>query len=128
MTFPEDVIKDAWELVEGRCECNKTIHNHAEGRCNKRLTFEKRGQIGWVDGKHAPWMATRNILAFPIARYFAGIAVRDNIQAHHSKVHVKHFAVNVRAYDLTINIKDFQVFLIRTFHSGSKFSYHFLNC
>ncbi len=47
MAFPEEVVKDAWELVEGKCECSRTVHQHPEGRCNKRLSLEKRGQVGW---------------------------------------------------------------------------------
>ncbi len=47
MAFPEDVVKDAWELVEGKCECNRTSHQHPEGRCNKHLSWEKKGQVGW---------------------------------------------------------------------------------
>jgi hypothetical protein len=47
MTFPDDVVKDAWELVEGKCECTRAEHQHAEGRCNKHLLWEKRGDVGW---------------------------------------------------------------------------------
>jgi hypothetical protein len=47
MAFPENVIADAWELVEGKCECSNSAHQHPEGRCNKRLLADKRGQIGW---------------------------------------------------------------------------------
>jgi hypothetical protein len=47
MPFPDDVVKDAWELVEGRCECSKPTHQHPGGRCNKQLSWEKRGQVGW---------------------------------------------------------------------------------
>jgi hypothetical protein len=47
MAFQDDVVKDAWDLVEGRCECSKTAHQHADGRCYKHLIWEKRGQIGW---------------------------------------------------------------------------------
>ena len=47
MSFPEYVVKDAWELAEGRCECSRAAHNHPDGRCNKRLILEKRGQVGW---------------------------------------------------------------------------------
>ena len=47
MAFPEDVVKDAWELVEGKCECTRSFHNHPEGRCNKHMMWENKGQIGW---------------------------------------------------------------------------------
>jgi hypothetical protein len=47
MAFPDDVVKDAWELVEGRCECNKAMHQHPEGRCNKKLQWEKKSDVGW---------------------------------------------------------------------------------
>jgi hypothetical protein len=60
MAFQEDVVKDAWELVEGRCECSRALHQHAEGRCNKKLEWEKKDNIGWgaweahpVDGNPA---------------------------------------------------------------------------
>ena len=54
MAFPEDVVKDAWELVEGKCECNRTLHHHTEGRCNKHMIWESRGQIGWGGWKPCP--------------------------------------------------------------------------
>lgn len=47
MAFPDDVIKDAWELVEGKCECSRNAHQHTGGRCNKQLSWEKRGKVGW---------------------------------------------------------------------------------
>lgn len=47
MAFAEDVVKDAWELVEGKCECARSMHNHPEGRCNKHMIWESKGQIGW---------------------------------------------------------------------------------
>jgi hypothetical protein len=47
MAFPEDVVKDAWELTEGKCECTRIAHQHLEGRCNKHLSWEKRSNIGW---------------------------------------------------------------------------------
>jgi hypothetical protein len=47
MDFPEDVVKDAWELVEGKCECGRSVHQHPEGTCNKKLLWEKRNNIGW---------------------------------------------------------------------------------
>ena len=47
MVFSEEVVKDAWELVEGKCECTRATHQHPEGKCNKRLSLEKRSQVGW---------------------------------------------------------------------------------
>ena len=47
MPFPEDVVKDAWELVEGKCECSRASHQHMNGACGKALDWEKRGQVGW---------------------------------------------------------------------------------
>jgi hypothetical protein len=47
MSFPDDVVKDAWELVEGKCECSRQVHQHLEGRCNKHLLWGKRDQVGW---------------------------------------------------------------------------------
>jgi hypothetical protein len=49
MAFPENVVKDAWELVEGRCECNRTSHQHPEGRCNTFIMGkEGPGGLGCV--------------------------------------------------------------------------------
>jgi len=52
MAFPEDVVKDAWELVEGHCECSNPLHHHEDNRCNKRILWEMRGKIG-----HGAWEA-----------------------------------------------------------------------
>jgi len=54
MAFSEEVVKDAWELVEGKCECTRTAHQHPEGRCNKHLLWEKRGQVGWGTWEACP--------------------------------------------------------------------------
>jgi hypothetical protein len=58
MSFPDEVVRDAWELVEGKCECSKTFHKHPDVLCNKHLIWENRGKIGWggweacaIDGK-----------------------------------------------------------------------------
>ena len=47
MTFPEDVVKDAWELVESKCECTRSAHQHPDKRCNKHLMWENQGKFGW---------------------------------------------------------------------------------
>jgi hypothetical protein len=52
MAFPDDVVKDAWELVEGKCECTRTAHQHPETRCNKHLLWENRG--GWGGWEACP--------------------------------------------------------------------------
>jgi hypothetical protein len=49
MPFSEDVVKDAWELVESKCECTRSSHQHQEGRCNKHLIWESRGKWGGWD-------------------------------------------------------------------------------
>ena len=54
MTFPEDVVKDAWELVEGKCECSRSSHHHPEGRCNRHLIPESRGKVGWGGWEACP--------------------------------------------------------------------------
>jgi hypothetical protein len=54
MTFSEDVVKDAWELVEGKCECSRSSHQHAEGRCNRHLILESRGKVGWGGWEACP--------------------------------------------------------------------------
>jgi hypothetical protein len=47
MAFSDDVVKDAWELVEGKCECARSDHQHQDGKCNRQLLWEKRAQFGW---------------------------------------------------------------------------------
>ena len=54
MAFPEDVVKAAWELVEGRCECTKISHNHTNSVCNKRLAWEERSKPGWGSWEACP--------------------------------------------------------------------------
>ena len=54
MTFPEGVVKDVWELVEGKCECTNPMHQHRDGRCNKAITWEKRGDMGWGGWEACP--------------------------------------------------------------------------
>jgi hypothetical protein len=54
MSFPDDVIKDAWELVEGKCECGKPSHQHPDVRCNKHLLWEKQNSFGWGSWKAHP--------------------------------------------------------------------------
>ncbi len=49
MTFPEDVVKDAWKRAGEKCECERTSCGHS-GRCNKPLSWDKRGkesEDGW---------------------------------------------------------------------------------
>jgi hypothetical protein len=47
VAFAEDVVKDAWELVEGKCECTRAAHQHTEIRCNKKLMWDHRNKVGW---------------------------------------------------------------------------------
>jgi hypothetical protein len=54
MTFPEDVVNDAWELVEGKCECTRAAHQHLEGRCVKHLMRDSRGKVGWGGWEACP--------------------------------------------------------------------------
>jgi hypothetical protein len=54
MAFSENIVKECWELVEGRCECSKKAHNHTNGTCNKHLIWEKQGQVGWGAWKPCP--------------------------------------------------------------------------
>jgi hypothetical protein len=54
MAFPEDVVKDAWELVESKCECTRALHQHTEGRCSKHLIWENRGTVGWGGWEACP--------------------------------------------------------------------------
>lgn len=45
MVFPDSVVKQAFDRAGGRCECNRTGHDHT-GRCNKQLVWENRGREG----------------------------------------------------------------------------------
>ena len=54
MTFPEEVIRDAWELVEGKCECTRSQHQHPDIRCNKHMIWESKGKIGWGGWEACP--------------------------------------------------------------------------
>jgi hypothetical protein len=54
MAFPENVVKDAWELDEGKCECTRESHRHSGGRCNKNLTWESRGKVFWGGWEACP--------------------------------------------------------------------------
>ena len=46
MAFPENVVKQAWENAEGRCECRRRSHDHPFLRCNRILVWENRGRDG----------------------------------------------------------------------------------
>ena len=54
MAFPEDVVKDAWELVEGKCECTRKSHQHPDVRCNKHMMWESQDKVGWGGWKACP--------------------------------------------------------------------------
>ncbi len=75
MTFPEDVVNDAWELVEGKCECSRQAHQHPEGRCNKHLMQESRAKWGGEVGRPAQSMGMLVITPSPTARSCVSIAV-----------------------------------------------------
>lgn len=50
MTFPDEVVKQAWERAGAQCECERRTHSHFYTPCNKTLTWEKRGSTvrgGW---------------------------------------------------------------------------------
>ena len=43
MSFPESVVRQAWNSAGGRCECTRENHGHY-GRCGKQLVWENRGR------------------------------------------------------------------------------------
>lgn len=51
MAFSESVVKKAWERSGGRCECQRSTHDHGKGRCNQQLSWDDRGNdkslMGW---------------------------------------------------------------------------------
>ena len=47
--FPESVVKAAWDRAGGKCECNRTSHNHKTPH-KKELRWGSRGsetELGW---------------------------------------------------------------------------------
>jgi len=52
MTFPEDIVQEAWTRSGGKCECVKVSHAHPYVRCNKKLVWSHRYmdiEGGWED-------------------------------------------------------------------------------
>ncbi len=57
MAFSEEVIKQAWERVEGQCECRKRTHSHFYAPCGQHLVWGRRGKDdreGWEARRLAP--------------------------------------------------------------------------
>ena len=52
MSFPDYIVKLAWQRSGGRCECTRRTHEHI-GRCNRRLLELYRGDIETVYGWEA---------------------------------------------------------------------------
>ena len=46
MAFSEDTIKQAWARTDGRCQCQRTTHDHAFYRCIRKLSWSNRGRDG----------------------------------------------------------------------------------
>jgi len=50
MSFPQDIIKQAWARSGGYCECERIVHEHKD-RCNRVLLISCRGDkdslYGW---------------------------------------------------------------------------------
>ncbi len=47
--FSEEVVRQAWNRSDGKCECRRNICGH-NGRCNKELLWSSRGsesKYGW---------------------------------------------------------------------------------
>lgn len=52
MAFSDATVKQAWERAGGRCECQRSRHNHGyTGKCDKLLLWSARGNdnspYGW---------------------------------------------------------------------------------
>ena len=45
MDFSDETILQAWKRADGKCECERTSHNHS-GRCGKELVWENHGREG----------------------------------------------------------------------------------
>ncbi len=46
MAFSEEVVAQAWDRADYKCECQREIHFHGGGRCNKKLVLGNRGREG----------------------------------------------------------------------------------
>jgi len=49
MAFSDETVKKAWDRAGGKCECERTRHNHPTPH-NKTLRWESRGSsgpLGW---------------------------------------------------------------------------------
>ena len=44
MTFPKDIVEQAWKRASGKCECKRWAHKHTLVRCGKDLVFASRGK------------------------------------------------------------------------------------
>lgn len=49
MTFPDNIVEEAWKRATGKCECRRSMHRHGDVRCYKELVFQNRGPEG--DGR-----------------------------------------------------------------------------
>ncbi len=54
MSFPEDVVLEAWRRARGRCQCKRRSHSHIFPHCDRRLLWENQ-----KDGDESPhsWFA-----------------------------------------------------------------------
>jgi hypothetical protein len=48
MAFPLQVIREAWQRADGRCECDRNYHTHKidNQRCEELLVWELMDRIG----------------------------------------------------------------------------------
>ncbi len=46
MSFPENVLEQAWKRAGGKCECRRWNHKHSIVRCGKELVKANRGKDG----------------------------------------------------------------------------------
>ncbi len=46
MAFSDEVVAQAWTRAGGKCECERTTHDHGTIRCNKILIWDNRGREG----------------------------------------------------------------------------------
>jgi hypothetical protein len=84
MTFPEDVVAQAWKRSGGKCECKRWKHNHNYTRCNAQLVPAIRGQEG-----QGRWEAHRINLKvmtrFQTVRFYVGIAISEAFTSNNTQ-------------------------------------------
>jgi len=74
MPFPDDVVKDAWELVEGGANAVNRPINTQRVDVTNNCHGKREAKLGGAPGKHAPLTEYLSMITFPTAKFFAGTA------------------------------------------------------